>query len=212
VKELRNGLQIIKLENMKTIILFVMFMITTYCKAQINIESLKGWSGEIPANTYLKDMDDDFLSFVGEYEYSNNGTTFKIKLIKRTEVPMNGHYQDMIVGEIEYTVQNVNTLVNTMGNINVAFSDPYNHAINSSMIIDNNDFGNCTDCAPNEIRISASMFDTKRGSEFIFRKITVGGVPALKIFKRSIAGFVRKNAVVSPPIIPDGEYVFIKIN
>ena len=189
-----------------------MFMITTYCKAQINIESLKGWSGEIPANTYLKDIDDDFLLFVGEYEYSNNGTTFKIKLIKRTEVPMDGHYQDMIVGEIEYTVQNVNTLVNTMGNINVAFSNPINHAINSSMIIDNNDFGNCTDCEPNEIRITAFMFDTKRGSEFIFRKITVGGVPALKIFKRSIAGFVRKNAVVSPPIIPDGEYVFIKIN
>jgi hypothetical protein len=198
---------------MKKIILFVVLIATTFCNAQINIESLKGWSGGgIPTNTYLKDLDDDFQAFVGEYEYSNNGTTFTIKLIKRTMVPVDGHYEDLLVGEIEYTIQNTNTLVNTMGNINAAFTNPYDHAIVGGMIIDNNDFGECTSCTPNEIRIDASMFDTKRDSEFMFRKITVGGVPALKISKRSIAGFVRKNAVVSPPIIPDGEYIFIKIN
>ena len=189
-----------------------MLFATIFCNAQINIEGLKGWSGEIPTNTYLKDLDDDFQAFVGEFEYNNNGTTFTIKLIKRTMVPVDGHYEDLLVGEIEYTIQNTNTLVNTMGNINANFPDPNNHAIISSLIVNNNDFDECTTCSPNEIGIGASMFDTKRGSEFVFRKITVGGVPALKIFKRSIAGFVRKNYTVTPPIIPDGEYVFIKIN
>lgn len=197
---------------MKNIILFVVLIATTFCNAQINIEGLKGWSGEMSTNTYLKDLDNDFDAFVGEYEYSNNGTIFTIKLIKRTMVPVDGYFRDLVVGEIEYTIQNTNTLVNTMANINANFPDPYDHAIICGMIVDNNDFGDCTTCSPNEIRISASMFDTKRGSEFMFRKITVGGVPALKISKRSIAGFVRKNAVVSPPIIPDGEYIFIKIN
>jgi hypothetical protein len=195
---------------MKKIILFVVLIATTFCNAQINIEGLKGWSGEISTNTYLKDLDNDFDAFVGEYEYNNNGTIFTIKLIKRTMVPMNGYYLDLLVGEIEYTIQNTNTLVNTMANINANFPDPNNHAIISSLIVNNNDFDECTSCTPNEIGIGASMFDTKRGSEFVFRKITVGGVPALKISKRSIAGFVRKNAVVTPPIIPDGEYILIK--
>ena len=203
---------------MKKIQLIIVLIITTICNSQITIYSLKGWSGDFPLNSYIKDIDNDFGGFEGDYEYTNNGTLFRIKLLKKTMVPMTGnygdlfHYEDLIVGEIEYTVQNTNTLVNTMANIYAEFDDPYNHAIVCNMIIDNNDFGDCTDCAPNEIRISASMFDTKRGSNFIFRKTTVNGIPALKISKRSIAGYVIKNVPITLPIIPDGEYIFIKVN
>ena len=212
------NLVIIKVKNIKKIQLIVVLLVTTVCHSQTTIYSKKGWSGEKPLNSYIKDVDNDFEDFEGEYEYSNNGTVFRIKLIKKTMVPMTGnygdlfHYEDLIVGEIEYIVQNVNPLVDTMGNIYAEFDNPYDHAIVCRMIIDNNDFGECTDCAPNEIRISASMVDTKRGSTFIFRKTTVNGIPALKIFKRSIAGYVQKNTPVNPPIIPDGEYIFIKVN
>lgn len=204
---------------MKNIHLITILIVTTICHAQTPIYSSKGWSGNIPVNSYIKDMDNDMNSFVGEYEYNNNGTIFSLKLIKKTMVPMEPiggylfHYEDLIIGEIEYTVQNVNTLVNTMGNINTNFVDPYNHAIVGSMIIDNNDYGYCPDCSPNEIRINASMFDGVVYFDLMLRMTTVSGQPALRIHLGTNHVVAKKSGEPAEiPIIPDGEYVLLKIN
>ncbi len=68
---------------MKKIQYIILLLLVINSKAQTSIESLKGWSGLIPANTYLKDMDNDLNAFEGEYRYSNNGTVFTIFLVKK---------------------------------------------------------------------------------------------------------------------------------
>ena len=190
-----------------------------FCNAQTPIYNKKEWSGNIPLNAYLKDTDNDFDAFQGEYEYTNNGTFFRIKLLKKTMVPMEPiggslfHYEDLIIGEIEYTVQNINTLVDTMGNINTNFDDPYNHAIVGLMIIDNNDYGYCTDCTPNEIRISASMFDSVLYFDLMLRRTTVNGQPALRIHLGATHLLAKKSGEPADvPIIPGGEYILTKVN
>lgn len=54
------------------------------------------------------------------------------------------------------------------------------------------------------------MFDTQKTSEGILRRIIVDGVPAIKLFKRSLASRVVYGQNTQQPIIPDGEYILLK--
>jgi hypothetical protein len=195
---------------MKKLIPIVAFLCLFSCHAQTSIESLKGWGGIIPPNTYLKDMDNDFDSFEGVYMYENNGVVFRIKLLKKTMLSIDEHYEDMLIGEISYSVQNT-TLVNTMGNIIEDFEDPYKHAIVAGMIIDNNDYLYCDDCSPNEIRISGSMSVGPLPADLMLRKTMVDQTPALKVnvYINHFFGYNSGEAIPSP-IVPGGDYVMIK--
>lgn len=195
---------------MKKIKFLILLLIVINSTAQTSIESLKGWSGLIPANTYLKDMDNDLNLFEGEYRYSNNGTVFTIFLVKKTMVQNENYYKDVIIGEIEYTEEYINEIINSTPQLNLNLANVYDHLITSTIIIDNNDYDYCTDCTANEIRLGFGMYDTRRGSLGIMRRIIVDGVPAIKLFKRTTATRLIYGQTPIEPIIPDGEYILIK--
>ncbi len=120
------------------------------------------------------------------------------------------YYEDVIIGEIEYTEGYINEIINSTPQLNLNLSNVYDHLIVSTIIIDNNDYDNCSDCSANEIRLGFGMYDTHRGSIGIMRRIIVDDVPAIKLFKRTTAKCLIYGQTPIEPIIPDGEFILIK--
>ena len=198
---------------MKKIQFIALLLMMINCKAQNPIINLNEWNGIVVPNSYLFDSEHDMEPFVGEYEFSQNGKYFRIKLIKSIN-KYNGHYyEDMIIGEIEYAV-GVNELVNTMGQLNIIYPNQFNHSIAGYTILENNDMPPCEECLPNEKRMKLSIYDTHVYGTIIVRRITVSGNPSIKIFKRSEPQYppIRHGETAIAPVIPDGWYTLLKIN
>ena len=203
-----------KLKIMKNIKIILLLFIITSCKAQTPIIPLLGVEGTTPVNAYIKDINNDLDPFVGTYVYTNGGTTFKIVLQKITMAhDIDGdYYEDLLIGEIEYTEQYINELVFTTPQLANPNLYPYHHRIRGNSLYENNHIPYCNDCAPNEKRVRLSICDTRLCGQMFVRKIMSGGNPAIKIFKRSNIPFVRVGETPIAPIIPDGEYVLTKVN
>jgi hypothetical protein len=202
------------LRGMKKIIITLLIMFAVSCKAQTTIIPLLGLEGTTPVNTYIKDIGNDLDPFVGTYVYTSGGTTFKIVLQKITMVHDidRNYYEDLLIGEIEYTEQYINELVFTTPQLANPNLYPYHHRIRGNSLYENNHNPYCNDCAPNEKRVRLSICDTRLCGQMFVRKIIVGGNPAIKIFKRSNLPFRRVGEAPIYPIIPDGEYILIKVN
>lgn len=191
--------------------MIILLLIVANSYAQSPIVNLNDWNGIVVPNFYLFDSGIDMDPFVGEYEFSQNGTNFRIKLIKSV-MKFNGHYyEDMVIGEIEYTA-GVNELVNTMGQLNTVYPNQYSHSIAGYTILENNHIPLCPECLPNEKRMKLKINDTRVSGTILVRRITVNGNPAIKIFKRSEPQYpsIRHGETAIAPIIPDGEYILIK--
>ena len=198
---------------MKKITLAFLLLIIVNCKAQNPIINLNEWYGIVVPNSYLFDSEHDMEPFVGEYEFSQNGKYFRIKLIKTLQSYNGIYYRDMIIGEIEYAV-GVNELVNTMGQLNIIYPNQFNHSIAGYTILENNDIPSCAECLPNEKRMKLKINDTHVSGTILVRRITVSGNPAIKIFKRSEPQYppIRHGETAIAPVIPDGWYTLLKIN
>lgn len=192
----------------KIVIITVMLVFQIFSQAQ-TIVGCKGYGGEFISNTYIKDIDNDMNSFEGTYQYTNGNTTFRIQFVKKTSVAIGNHFEDLLIGEVRYKI-GLQTVVNTLNNINTIYEDIYDHAIVGRMIIDDNNYGLCIDCTPNEIRISGMMFDGKRASKIWLQKEVINGQQALRVNIIVSGVTLKANQTETPPLIPGGEYIMLK--
>lgn len=195
---------------MKKLLILHSILVTILGYSQTTIVNKKTFNGTYFSNMYLQDTDLDMNAFEGTYQYTNGNITFKIQLVKKTMVPIENYFNDLLIGEVSYKV-GLQTLVNTLNKINTIYEDIYDHAIVARMIIDDNNYGLCTDCTPNEIRILGSMFDGNRGSTMWLQKEVINGQQALRVtFMISSSGIRDANDAEEPPKIPGGEYLMFK--
>lgn len=163
---------------------------------------------------YIKDINNDLNPFVGTYIYTNGGTTFKIILQKLTMVydVDKDYYEDLLIGELEYTEQYINELVFTTPQLTNPNLYPYHHRISGNVLYEFSKNVFCTGCEPNLKSVRLTICNTRFCGQMFVGKIIVNGNLAVKIFKRSNIPFIRVGETPIKPIIPDGEYILLKVN
>lgn len=194
---------------MKKIILILLLAVITSCKAQSPEVNVLEWDYIMQPNIYLKDVADDMSSFTGTYIFDNGNIYFKVQLKKIPMVYSGYLYEDLLVGEFEYRVNGV-TLVNTLPMFNQYEENPYRHAIRGSLVVNNDYYPVCNDCAPNEKRMSVGFNDTKRAFNLIIRKMMVGSSQALKFSFKYGGESVIQGQTPVVPYIQEPEYILIK--
>jgi hypothetical protein len=195
---------------MKNLNYIFLLLIAVSCRAQSPVINLRDWKGENIINSYLKDANNDLNAFEGTYVYTSGDTIFKIILKKFIMARTFRHYEDMLIGELEYKI-GTTTLLNTLSQLNTVYFDQSRHLIDGSTVLQNHEVPDCSDCVPNEIRVRLSINDTRYVSAFFVKRTTVNGSPALKVFKQTFGPRTKLSGTTEPePIIRDGNYIFIK--
>lgn len=201
---------------MKNIILALILVMSSACKAQPFVVNLKN-KGEVMSPTlhhYFKDIDNTLNPFVGEWVYTSGNTTLKIEFVKKTNKHTGYSYEDVLVGGYEYKVNNV-TLVSTLSDINTNYSNLIDHKIVSFGLMNNDFYPVCNDCSVGEKRVIA-MFSEPSSSlkgRLLIQKIIHHNQEAIKITLRSAGTKYYKQGTTPPPddfVVPSGEYILIK--
>ena len=182
------------------------------CKAQspvVNIDA--SWSAT-PDGAYFKDLNNEFDKFIGTWIYTDGGNTLTIEL-KKVEMIFNGtDYEDKLVGEYKYTVNDF-TLVNTLSNINN--NNPAKHKIKGNFIVNPNQEMICNDCSPDERRVSLTFYDSER--KYLYSSIILRYIPGqtnpeqmqVTIYSRS-GGLLPSDDAPQQPRVPYGTYLMEK--
>lgn len=195
---------------MKNITHIIVLLLALSCKAQSPIINNLDWDGIDIPNSYLKDTNNDLNNFEGTYVHTSADTIFTIKL-RKIEMEFTGvYFEDMLIGEFEYKIGN-NTLFNTLSNFNTNYQDQSLHYLKGWRILKNTSLPPCSNCAPNEKRVSIGIFDSKLASSFILKRTTVSGNQALQVYKFTQGPISREAG--DPPkvaIVRDGDFLFIK--
>lgn len=163
-------------------------------------------------NYYKKDLNNLLDPFQGTYVYTNGNKSLKIILVKKIKQYNNVYYEDLIIGEYEYSV-NGTIVQNTIPNLNVVDSNQFlGHAIAGSSTIDNNNRQwKCPQCNPNEKRLRGIITDrsTERSADFFIRKTTVNGQEVLQVNVGQVMVDIEN---MNPPdfSLPRGEFTMIK--
>jgi hypothetical protein len=195
---------------MKTLLNLLLIIWFSACHSQNTVIPIRDYAGQMDSNIYIKDTFNDLDLFQGEYLYSNNDTIFRIKLRKVVEANMGKYKEDLIIGELEYKINNV-TKINSLADFNTNFQFQAWHKIFGSGILENNEKPECIVCTPNEKRLALSIDDTSYSSRIYLRRSNVNGNSALiaeKISRGPVG--VKSGQISKVKIIRDGKFIFIK--
>ncbi|THD33723.1 DUF6705 family protein [uncultured Flavobacterium sp.] len=210
---------------MRYIIIFIILLFASNCKAQSPIIPLNNSEYEDIRGAYYKDTENFLQQFEGTWLYSNNGTILKIILKKKEMFYVNGSilnfYTDYIVGEYQYIKNNLE-MQNTLGNINMNHQEISDYNIYGNIMTKGTKFpAACPECQPGELRLKTFYTEPTRrnveglDAQMVFRRFTENGVAKLKIWFYSTSGsygFTRDGQptdIVSY-LLPYGEYVLTK--
>ena len=95
---------------MKNIIKILALFLIISCKAQ-TIVNIDAYGIGDNSNKYFKDLDNNYSNFVGTWEYTNSGITFRLILLKKQNVKIDMvddiHYMDILEAKFQI-VQNAN--------------------------------------------------------------------------------------------------------
>ena len=95
---------------MKNIIKILALFLIISCKAQ-TIVNIDAYGIGDNSNKYFKDLDNNYSNFVGTWEYTNSGITFRLILWKKQNVKIDMvddiHYMDILEAKFQI-VQNAN--------------------------------------------------------------------------------------------------------
>ncbi|AIL46990.1 DUF6705 family protein [Elizabethkingia anophelis] len=100
---------------MKSIFLTLLLFVSTFFNAQtVDIKS-PNIPADMPAGSYIKDIDGDFDKFTGTWVWNNGGqnVTFKIQKVTRYLDPEFNNYSDFVIGDYSYTNNRI-IIVNTI--------------------------------------------------------------------------------------------------
>ncbi|WP_439480678.1 DUF6705 family protein [Chryseobacterium aquaticum] len=150
--------------------------------------------------------------FEGTYVYTNGSKVFTITLVKRIKQYNSSYYEDLIIGEYQYSINGI-IVQNTMPNLNVVYNNQYiKHSIAGNYTLSNNNRRwKCPQCSPNERRLSARIRDesTERSADFLMRRTVVNGQQVLQV---KIDDVLPDLETANPPdfSLPLGEFTMIK--
>lgn len=161
---------------------------------------------------YYKDVNHYLDPFVGTWIYSNGNTLLKIVLVKKVMAYNTQYYEDLLIGEYQYIEDGVER-INTLPHLATVFPNQRKHNLDGNSILDNIDIPRCPECVPAEKRVRFAFTDPIRnsGGGMVARIITIGGIPAMKIFKREM-GMAYDTSEPAPlrSFVPSGEYILLK--
>ena len=164
---------------MKKIVSLALFIVVTInCKAQSPVYNIGTNDSSQEDGVYNKDVDNILNLFEGTYLYTNTTTNTTLKFVlEKNIMQYNGkYYEDLMIGEYEYKVNNV-TILSTLTNLNTIYTNQYfGHGISGNLIIDNQSRPPCADCAYNEKRLRLKFYDAttpRLNTDIIVRKIDV---------------------------------------
>lgn len=200
---------------MKKFILLISLVTLFSCKAQSPIVPLYQQGLGFTANTYYKDIDNDFNKFVGTWKYETSNSTIIIQLQKRTMHydATNNIYYDMLVGEYQYIVNGV-TIVNTLSNLSNTNLHLYDNAISGWLIT-----RPCSNCPTTQRGVILNFSEPNRSHlnrKLELRHFVELGLNFIKLKHYSSGpSQILPTDPPNPPtnsLMPLGDYIFEKIN
>lgn len=130
----------------KTLILIFISFICFNCKAQTILNNSDTDYFILPNNCYLKDNNNYFNTYIGEWKYSSNNTSLTIKVRKIYNYFNGRYYEDLLIGEYKY-IENGIEKINTLPFFLTNFSNQYQHHITGYIITEKNKKNpQCLDC------------------------------------------------------------------
>lgn len=126
---------------MKRIFLLLAILCSLFTNAQIVGLYTGESSDEMPAGSYLKDINNDFDKFHGTWLWTDGykSVTFKLRKVVHALNPISGAYEDYMIGDYLVTTEyGFNTVVNTINllDINPDIHPMYCRAPDNSQKID----------------------------------------------------------------------------
>jgi len=200
---------------MKNTFLLFIILISTFFKSQSVIIDIEEPGFGKPAGYYQKDTNNLLDPFQGTYIYTNGNKSFKIVLKKMIQQPVGSHYEDIVIGEYQYTENGVEK-INTLSNLNVVYSDQFlKHNIAGNIILWNNTrLWKCPQCNPNEKRLSVRIIDkiSGRRASFLMRRTAVNGQQVIQTKINNISAAIWEEGTPEPLAfaLPTGEFTMIK--
>jgi len=197
------------------LIKFILFLfIGIYSNAQNQIIDILEDDGSAITDTYYKDINNLLDPFEGTYIYSNGSTIFKIVLTKKVLQYNGRYYEDLIIGEYQYTNNGVE-IANTLTEINTIYNNQRRHSIDGNALVNSNHRQwQCSDCSAGEKRLRTSIRDvvSSRYADLIMRRTTEGGQEVMKIKITNISRVFHIEGQPSPVdfALPIGEFILIK--
>lgn len=199
------------MKNFKTFLL-ILFPILSF--AQSPVIDIQDYYGDDINGVYYKDINSLLDIYEGTYVYTNGNEMFKIVLIKKTMQYNTQYYEDLIIGAYQYVVNGIER-VNTLSQLNTVYANQRRHSIDGNSLINNNNRQwKCTECNPNEKRLSASIADvsTDRHAKLFLRRMTLNDQQVMKIkISRASSGSYNASVGSQPGFsLPVGEFIMIK--
>ena len=200
---------------MKRKILFlVIILLNISCNAQNQIINIKNQGYPEISGAYYKDIDNELNAFEGTWLFTNGNVSLKIVLVKKTMARTGNYFEDILVGEYQYIVNNIEK-INTLSSLSINYTDQYQHHIWGNSLLKNRNRPFCTDCAENEMRALISIGNPTKDffQSLVLKKLTINGTTALRILIFG-GGGGKTYEGDTPPVpglhVPSGEYTFIK--
>lgn len=123
--------------NMKNIITIITIAFLFSCKAQSAIVPIgSGEDFQKTPSYYIKDVNNEFDKFVGEWKFQNGNTSITLKLKKEElyQVSDDSNYMDLLVGEYQY-IENGNEIINTLADFDNENLSGFSHTISGGVFV-----------------------------------------------------------------------------
>jgi hypothetical protein len=193
-------------------IIVVLFILNVFKTNAQTILDISDYNGDVRVQgAYYKDTKNKLNPYVGTYVYTNGTTTLKFVFKKVLDKNTNLYTQDVIAGEYQYIVNGVEK-ANTLNRFKLYTADEvWKHSVHSNFIADAQTY--CSDCAPNEEHLYASLFDdnAEAGAIFDVKRIVQNGKQAIRVI---IGWDLRVHKENDPPLLnpslPGGYYILVK--
>lgn len=206
--------------KIKLIIINILMGVTLYGQSPIypvfQNSTLRNVQG-----AWYKDINGDYNSYIGIWKYENNGVVFTLKLEKMLQYfdPEYLTYEDFVVGEYRYVVNNVEK-INTLSNFNLGLTNPYRYNLFGSAINTAENFPECSSCQPFEKRLLMMFNDPSLtnieglSGQLIIRRLVNSTPPKIEVWLKQ-EGNIYYEAGSPQPVdaftIPWGTYVLTKV-
>lgn len=198
---------------MKNIITIITILSLFTCKAQTIIVPIgSGDDFQKDPSYYVKDINNEFGKFEGEWKYQEGNTsiTFKLKKEEHCQASSDYNYEDLLVGEYQY-IENGTEVVNTLSDFDDPTVSGYDHTISGGVFVHFLPHYCIDNSQSQEIKIElfiAQPDDFDIEGRIILRYVNNNGTEKLEvcIFDRTTLAD-DTNAKID---IPDGYYEFTK--
>lgn len=200
---------------MKTILILIATLFNTiFTSGQNQVIDIRDKNGSPATNAYYKDVNNLLDTYQGTYIYNNGNIVLKIILLKKINQYNGRFYEDLIIGEYEYSENNV-ILISTISDIKTTYGNQRRHKISGNSLITKTNKPNCNECNTNELRLRLGFLDATRElyGSLIARKVMHYNQKAIKVNLYMETNTIYFEGQPTPPddfTVPSGEYLLIK--